>query len=487
MKKNIFILIILALVGLGGAVATANSTWNGTGWISSGNTVSSEQLKGNLDFLYENKAPKPGNCNGSESFLGWVNGGWSCVQKDQPDSCVFNGNTISHGDSVTAYQNGSVPFGQACQSEQRTCTNGVLGGTYQSNSCAPAAANTCIFAGNTISHGDSVTAYVGYSVPFGETCQTQQRTCTNGVLTGTYQAASCAPVAPSACAFGTASVANGDSVTAYAAATVSFGETCQSEVRSCTNGLLSGTYESTSCEVAPAATCVFDGNTLDNGDSVTAYAAATVPFGQSCQSEARTCSDGTLSGSYEATSCEVSRQDPVTFRQSDFVESVSREMCWNIPISITGNAAGYYSARINGGCPGLLSTEVIQTEYYLEGNPGIKYTSRTSGAGPNHDGLASDATTLRSLCQLKGYQYVVGQAPRNTSGFREFTSPGNNRLVYGRSASSFVASGVTINQTFNGQRGYVVCSDSQASPGNGTTTGGGGGGGGETERNLNLF
>jgi len=431
MKKNIFILIILALVGLGGAVATANSTWNGTGWISSGNTVSSEQLKGNLDFLYENKAPKPGNCNGSESFLGWVNGGWSCVQKDQPDSCVFNGNTISHGDSVTAYQNGSVPFGQACQSEQRTCTNGVLGGTYQSNSCAPAAANTCIFAGNTISHGDSVTAYVGYSVPFGETCQTQQRTCTNGVLTGTYQAASCAPVAPSACAFGTASVAN--------------------------------------------------------GDSVTAYAAATVPFGQSCQSEARTCSDGTLSGSYEATSCEVSRQDPVTFRQSDFVESVSREMCWNIPISITGNAAGYYSARINGGCPGLLSTEVIQTEYYLEGNPGIKYTSRTSGAGPNHDGLASDATTLRSLCQLKGYQYVVGQAPRNTSGFREFTSPGNNRLVYGRSASSFVASGVTINQTFNGQRGYVVCSDSQASPGNGTTTGGGGGGGGETERNLNLF
>ncbi len=45
-------------------------------------------------------------------------------------NCTFNGQTVSHGSGVTAYQSNDVPNGQTCQSETRTCTNGTLSGTY---------------------------------------------------------------------------------------------------------------------------------------------------------------------------------------------------------------------------------------------------------------------------------------------------------------------------------------------------------------------
>jgi hypothetical protein len=45
--------------------------------------------------------------------------------------------------------------------------------------------------------------------------------------------------------------------------------------------------------------------TIADGSSVTAYAANSVACGGSCSSEARTCNHGTLSGSYGYTSCSV--------------------------------------------------------------------------------------------------------------------------------------------------------------------------------------
>jgi len=54
-----------------------------------------------------------------------------------------------------------------------------------------------------------------------------------------------------------------------------------------------------------AANCTFNGSTVLNGSSVTAYSTQSVPYGQSCsaQSQARTCSNGTLSGSYAYAYC----------------------------------------------------------------------------------------------------------------------------------------------------------------------------------------
>jgi hypothetical protein len=60
--------------------------------------------------------------------------------------------------------------------------------------------------------------------------------------------------------------------------------------------------------VTAGANCTFNGQTVANGSSVTAYQASTVPSGQSCALETRTCTNGTLSGSYQYASCSVASQ-----------------------------------------------------------------------------------------------------------------------------------------------------------------------------------
>ena len=53
-----------------------------------------------------------------------------------PSTCSFSGQTVSSGSSVLAYQSASVPAGQACVSQNRTCTNGQLSGNYAFSSCS---------------------------------------------------------------------------------------------------------------------------------------------------------------------------------------------------------------------------------------------------------------------------------------------------------------------------------------------------------------
>ena len=58
-------------------------------------------------------------------------------------------------------------------------------------------------------------------------------------------------------------------------------------------------------EAPPATACSWNGTTVASGSAVTAYQAATVPDGQTCVSQTRTCTSGTLSGSYTHASCAV--------------------------------------------------------------------------------------------------------------------------------------------------------------------------------------
>lgn len=62
------------------------------------------------------------------------------VPAPTPASCTFNGQTIASGSSVTAYQSASVPYGSTCVSQTRTCSNGVLSGSYAYASCSVQAA-----------------------------------------------------------------------------------------------------------------------------------------------------------------------------------------------------------------------------------------------------------------------------------------------------------------------------------------------------------
>ena len=114
------------------------------------------------------------------------------TQITTPAACSWNGQSIASGARVTAYQSSSVSSGQTCASESRLCTNGTFSGSYTAASCAVSPAASCTFNGSTVASGASVTAYQAGAVAAGQTCQSQQRTCTNGTLSGTYSSGSCA-------------------------------------------------------------------------------------------------------------------------------------------------------------------------------------------------------------------------------------------------------------------------------------------------------
>ncbi len=72
------------------------------------------------------------------------------------------------------------------------------------------------------------------------------------------------------------------------------------------NGLNNGTNDTTCSEAKPADCTVAPFPTVTSGSGVTAYSAASVTYPSTCVSETRTCTNGTLSGTYGNTSCSVS-------------------------------------------------------------------------------------------------------------------------------------------------------------------------------------
>ena len=252
--------------------------------------------------ISETRTCKSASLSGSYQFA-------SCAV-DQPASCLFNGQTISHGQTINAFISSSVSFGSLCQSEQRTCLNGVLSGSAAYASCAVDQAASCLFNGQTIAHGQAVKAFQNSSVVYGQSCISQDRLCDNGVLTGAYQFGSCSVDQPASCLFNGQTIAHGQSVNAFATSTVGYDSSCQPEQRTCQNGILSGSANYASCAVDQPASCLFNGQTIAHGQVVTGFLSSTVPYGSSCQSEQRTCQNGILSGSYAQSSCSVQNPPP---------------------------------------------------------------------------------------------------------------------------------------------------------------------------------
>lgn len=182
----------------------------------------------------------------------------------------------------------------------------------------PLSANAadCMLGSIKVFDGDSITAYQDWVMGAGQACVSQRRICTNGTLSGSFSATSCMPGSGvSSCSFDGQTMQNGASVTAYQAGQVLAGQLCVSETRTCTGGTLEGTYLFAACSVqqsgAPPASCTAPwGASVAHGESVTAHASASVPQGQQCASHTRTCSNGTLSGSYLHQNCTAPTPPP---------------------------------------------------------------------------------------------------------------------------------------------------------------------------------
>lgn len=154
--------------------------------------------------------------------------------------------------------------------------------------------------GGSITHGGSVTAWNTAASCGG--CASQTRTCSNGTLSGSYTAGSCNNSSCASCWGPSGWVAHGGWTLAYWAWTAPCGGTCWSEWRYCNNGSLSGSYGASSCSVAACSSCALPwGGSIAHGSSVTAWSTAASCGG--CASETRTCTNGSLSGSYGFGAC----------------------------------------------------------------------------------------------------------------------------------------------------------------------------------------
>jgi hypothetical protein len=238
------------------------------------------------------------------------------ASKPVPKECIFTGGKLVHGASVTAYLNATAPYGRTCTSEQRVCHDGALSGSFDHGSCTVAAAppppKECIFAGDKLVHGASITAYLNATAPYGRACTSEQRVCHDGALSGTFDHKSCtvaAPPPPKNCAFSGATVAHGTAVTAYLNPTVPHDSRCVSQRRECQDGVLSGSHQFGNCTVAsePASAkdCKMGATTIAHGTSIIAYRHILSPDGIPCEQEHRQCKDGVLSGSYNFSACTV--------------------------------------------------------------------------------------------------------------------------------------------------------------------------------------
>ena len=260
--------------------------------------------------------PEIGNCYLNNNLLGGNPSGYVCVA---PTSTTVAGVTTSTTNTDIIGGSNEYPiynpaiFAKCTKPTSSATTASVCQWTTGFNSTLPGTRSCLTPWGELVAHGASVAANtVGY-VPIGETCPDDvTRTCNDGSLSDPSDArySSCSVLEAGQCLapWGSA-VNNGESVLAYSADSVAYGDTCPPpETRSCINGTLSGTATYESCTVQPGASCPLPwGIDLPDGQTAQAYSVASVDYGQTCPDPVdRTCTNGSLSGSGAYQSCTVS-------------------------------------------------------------------------------------------------------------------------------------------------------------------------------------
>lgn len=241
-------------------------------------------------------------CNNGEIVLA------NATCEVQVDACDLPwGGTIANGETVTAFSDATPckdaeckqPW--ACADEVRTCTNGVLSGSYTNQQCNIPVVDCTTPWGATVADGDSIDAYTTAGDGSKE-CVTvpTSHTCTAGSFVPAMEswsaaATNCPAVACDLPWGGT--LADGGSVTAYMHQDCISKAACISETRTCTGGVLSGSYtQQTDCrDHCPVSCSTPWGTTVANGNSVTSYGTYdTGAKGSPCDEQVHTCSYGSF-------------------------------------------------------------------------------------------------------------------------------------------------------------------------------------------------
>ncbi len=237
----------------------------------------------------------------------------SPTNSDQTGSCTGPDlAVIANGASKVYYQPNN--FTNTCTPQTRTCTNGVLNGTFTAPTCIyTTSIASCVPEGGSLGAvvaGNNATCCTGLvAVPLGFGNVGSYGTCQQPT-----QSLNC--VGP-----GNIEIANGSSRLYYGP--VSSSNTCARFNRICTNGVLSGNnlYVNLSCDTVSDTEnvqnpqnldCIGPGNiSIANGSSGIYWGATA---NGDCLQQPRTCTNGVLNGTFTNLSC----VDPVSSNTSFF-------------------------------------------------------------------------------------------------------------------------------------------------------------------------
>lgn len=241
----------------------------------------------------------------SSSTYQWVTGNWGGCSAT---ACGTSGTQLR---SVVCRDSNNADVADSF------CVTNVGAKPATSQACSAAACSSCTLDGVTVAHGQSRNFYTTNTVACGQTCPTPvSRTCTNGVLGGnaSYNRAACT-VLP--CTNTYTWVTGTWSACSATACGTNGTQTRTVECRDNTNAVVAdanctGARPATSqaCSAAACVACTLPaglgGGTLAHNASIQAYQVASVPNGQTCPAaQTRTCTNGTLSGSYTYSLCTV--------------------------------------------------------------------------------------------------------------------------------------------------------------------------------------
>lgn len=202
-----------------------------------------------------------------------ISGGMAVIPASGTGNCIGSGTsytcTVPNGIVGSLTFTGMAGLNSCTGTSSYSASSSTQTVTLPITSCTTAA--SCSWTGGTVTNSSSVTAWLAATVPYGSTCVSQLRTCNLGALLPLgYDYTSCAVLAGASCNINGVTVASGSSVMAYLSAAPTAG--CVSESRTCTNGTPSGTYTNSSCIAGCSAT--ISGSANNKNDYITANGAA---------------------------------------------------------------------------------------------------------------------------------------------------------------------------------------------------------------------
>lgn len=220
---------------------------------------------------------------------------------------------VLNGKSVIAFASESVAEGETCQQEERICSDGNLSGSFAFGSCQVLAssAQDCSVPwddGLVVRDGSGVRAFQLNAD--GSACNEETRTCSAGTLSGSFTLGACPAVGKASCELPWGeTLKEGTTVKVKDAKGTPFKDAdCGLYVQyTCKDDKLTVAAKEKACPNEKPCTLPW-GGAINHKQSVNAYKYAEEKSGATCSGanvEKRTCNNGKLSGSFKNKSCKA--------------------------------------------------------------------------------------------------------------------------------------------------------------------------------------